>query len=1168
MADIVKSVEFIDYYFDTNFASVDLTKGQNYENCVPFMTLYGGTDNQNTSCIDVYFSGTTTSGVVNFDRYTGEGNADAWAQIKCYVVEFYPSEVTVQSGTFYNSGSGTATETTSESFNKDNTFLVFNWKSQSSDQSWSSHLVRGRVLDNETQVDFYRYGSNGVVEGHWFIVESINGAFSVEHTELSFSDHGSIIPVANRWNYRQFVLISHATNSSYTYMDRALVRIYREISSHYYFGRFYPSYTIYGYCQVVNFLDTTKIFSFNSYPFAVGSSNLQVDHDFTDPTIFNIDVPLSPEEICSFSPTPHGRSAVDTTSNGYINESCVGVWTSASGVLSLRSDGDTVSKYVSTPNIINWNGYTLTSGINNYPFDPQETFVKSVENVSIDVSLWDNALELTKGQELSNCVVFRSQNIGDGESDLGSHFVEVYLEEPNLLIAGRGRAVNTAVVECSVVEFYPDQIKIQQGHGGTAGETVDQTIEEVDTDRAFIVSSSRGPYNSTNWQVFLIKSFIYDSNTVRHTRLSTESFYSFSWFIVEDISGNNFEVTQIQSDPISSDYYIKVVKNISWYNSFLLVSYSGGSPNSYMDRSCVRAYILDPHRIVIDLYYDSYNKYYSIQLVTITRSDRIYVNEVFETFYDTASVTYDLPDKFIEHKDSLSAFSSTMLSIGAVNSTSSNQQDIAFATISLDLDAETYTINNSTMTSLTRMFVFNIVDWRGYSSGTGIGRTDTKSLVESVETFVFDSTVSGSATAPRSVHYLTKGQDPNQCVPFATWAVQEDTAYMEKMQCNFYLYGDDNPYIMSQFSSGSAQAQKYNIQLVEFGKTHAKVQRGSTYMSGTDLDVTIEQVDLDKAFLVFYVNGHAWSSTYQYYFVCGWWVDNSTIHFRRYGGSSEVTISYYIVECLNDEWKVYHSHEYVNAAGTYIYLNIGGRVQNSKSLYLTSYSHTVGNDYADRSFFRTAVRPDDNIEFNRQYNSYNIDHVSADVIEFRKDLDIRTVFSYFTIDASDSSADRSIALSPNLDTSRSIIINNSLHNFSRSVGGGDQADYSFVKFSIDSPTSVSFERIPVGSYDTYGFYQIMEFPGYKAYYMEGHTYEEGYPAARTVRAYRADTGEVMDETTSSGTTGYFRLETTYSGAHYVICLDADAEPDFNDLIYGKIYPTVISGCFSDLMGWV
>jgi hypothetical protein len=48
----------------------------------------------------------------------------------------------------------------------------------------------------------------------------------------------------------------------------------------------------------------------------------------------------------------------------------------------------------------------------------------------------------------------------------------------------------------------------------------------------------------------------------------------------------------------------------------------------------------------------------------------------------------------------------------------------------------------------------------------------------------------------------------------------------------------------------------------------------------------------------------------------------------------------------------------------------------------------------------------------------------------------------------------------------------------------------------------------------------------------------------------------MDTTTSSGN-GYYYLETTYSGSHYIVCLDDFAGEDYNDLIIGDVCPTEV-----------
>lgn len=81
-----------------------------------------------------------------------------------------------------------------------------------------------------------------------------------------------------------------------------------------------------------------------------------------------------------------------------------------------------------------------------------------------------------------------------------------------------------------------------------------------------------------------------------------------------------------------------------------------------------------------------------------------------------------------------------------------------------------------------------------------------------------------------------------------------------------------------------------------------------------------------------------------------------------------------------------------------------------------------------------------------------------------------------------------------------------------------------------------------------------------AYYFYGVVNESTIPVDRVVRAHRADTGEVVGETTSHSGTGVFSMETTYSGLHYIVCLDDYTDQTYyNDLIYGNIYPTTYSG---------
>lgn len=79
-----------------------------------------------------------------------------------------------------------------------------------------------------------------------------------------------------------------------------------------------------------------------------------------------------------------------------------------------------------------------------------------------------------------------------------------------------------------------------------------------------------------------------------------------------------------------------------------------------------------------------------------------------------------------------------------------------------------------------------------------------------------------------------------------------------------------------------------------------------------------------------------------------------------------------------------------------------------------------------------------------------------------------------------------------------------------------------------------------------------------AYYFSGYVYEEGSLVTRSMFLHRRDTGALMGSTTSSGN-GYYYLETTHSGSHYIVCLDDPSGEDYNDLIIGDVTPTTISG---------
>jgi len=79
----------------------------------------------------------------------------------------------------------------------------------------------------------------------------------------------------------------------------------------------------------------------------------------------------------------------------------------------------------------------------------------------------------------------------------------------------------------------------------------------------------------------------------------------------------------------------------------------------------------------------------------------------------------------------------------------------------------------------------------------------------------------------------------------------------------------------------------------------------------------------------------------------------------------------------------------------------------------------------------------------------------------------------------------------------------------------------------------------------------------QTYYFSGYVKEGSIAASRTVRLYRRDTGALIASTTASGN-GYYYLETTYSGTHYLIALDDDVGDTYNLARLDKVVPIAIS----------
>ncbi len=133
-----------------------------------------------------------------------------------------------------------------------------------------------------------------------------------------------------------------------------------------------------------------------------------------------------------------------------------------------------------------------------------------------------------------------------------------------------------------------------------------------------------------------------------------------------------------------------------------------------------------------------------------------------------------------------------------------------------------------------------------------------------------------------------------------------------------------------------------------------------------------------------------------------------------------------------------------------------------------------------------------------------------------------------------------------------------------------ECDSTFT-YEFGAPTVEDTVSIPATGYGPeYGNYYTTPY----MYYFSGYTKELGNPVSRVVKAFTKDkyaySYEVedyiytcMSDTVSASGTGYFYLQTTFSGAHQIICEDSEDGVKYNDLIFSNVYPATVSG-FSGL----
>jgi len=186
----VVSVERVDFTLSgTTTSTNDLTKGQDYTQCVPFatrqrdsVTSNANSDDYTANCVDVEIWDNSGTAAVRVTRTSGLDDS----VITVYVVEF-SSDINVQQGSV-SSITGTGTDVTIASVDQTKAFALFYYqRSGGQVDAHDSAAVRS-YFSSDTVLRLNRAATaDGEFSGHWYVIEDTGSNWDVQSGTISLT---------------------------------------------------------------------------------------------------------------------------------------------------------------------------------------------------------------------------------------------------------------------------------------------------------------------------------------------------------------------------------------------------------------------------------------------------------------------------------------------------------------------------------------------------------------------------------------------------------------------------------------------------------------------------------------------------------------------------------------------------------------------------------------------------------------------------------------------------------------------------------------------------------------------------------------------------------------------------------------------------------------------
>jgi len=206
-SNFVVSVESIQIQvaYSEKIVSVPLSKNQNISNCIPFVSMksdYISVHDWDIILSDIYFEPSLRE--ITIERSKIAQNA---IDFSVYIVEFDPTKIKIQQGSFNITEDEEISITIIDLVNRSRAFPLSYWYAANGDDGWDHAMVATNISSDNT-ITFQRGQGTGTIVGHYYVIEALGYEFTVQSAELTLSGASINENINNNVDMSKSIVIS------------------------------------------------------------------------------------------------------------------------------------------------------------------------------------------------------------------------------------------------------------------------------------------------------------------------------------------------------------------------------------------------------------------------------------------------------------------------------------------------------------------------------------------------------------------------------------------------------------------------------------------------------------------------------------------------------------------------------------------------------------------------------------------------------------------------------------------------------------------------------------------------------------------------------------------------------------------------------------------------